>query len=264
MQLVGGDRRRPDQPPLVVVLLGYDGEQAAHAHPVAPHRQERLVAGLVHDGGARHDLGVLVPELEGVGGLDRPDQLDGPAAARAVIPAAHLGVRSPFVHGEVAVEDGIGDMVIAAVGPGDPRPAGPDLQVGDDPDPVLLLAGRAHITLDQAGVGGKVVLFEQAPTTRQPRLPVPGHEQERRPALVVEDGQALQEVGGGDTAVGEDVHHVADPRPAGGVVLDHRSGPGRRRPGCARRSPGWPPRRWRRTRRRNIARTSPPRPPRAP
>ena len=76
MDLEGGQGGRPHQAPVVVILLGHHRQQAGDAHAVAAHREDGLVAVLGHERGAGHHARVLGAQLERVGGLDGPDQVD--------------------------------------------------------------------------------------------------------------------------------------------------------------------------------------------
>ncbi len=113
-------------------------------------------------------------------------------------------------------------MVVSAVRAGDPRPRTAHAVVGHHPDPVPTVAVGTDVPLDQGGVVGEVRLLEQPPPAGEPGLPVPGQEEEGGTALGVDHRQALQHRRLGHVGIVEELDDLADPRPVGCVVLDHR------------------------------------------
>ena len=115
-------------------------------------------------------------------------------------------------------------------------PAPATREIGDHPDPLGLPAGRPDVTTHQGRMGGEVLVVEEPPTGGKAHLAVSRHEHYGGSSLVVEDCHRLEQIGGGHPAVGEEVHHLVDPRTRRSVVLDHRPGTVR-----TRRRGGVPP-----------------------
>ena len=158
------------------------------------------------------------------------------------------------------------DVVVLAIGPHDPWAGPGHLQVGHHPDAVLLLAGRADVPLGQGGIGVEVGVLEEPPPAGQAGLPLAGDHQQRRPPVIVEHGQALQEVGGRH-APGRRSRPTTSAIPGRSGVWCSVTGPAPEvSPGAAghRGRPGWPPRCWRRSRRTDRRRSGPRPPPRGP
>ena len=89
VHLVRGDRLRPGDAVLVVVLLDDRGHRPAEADPVGAHHERPFVPLLVEVRGAER-LGVERVELEDVADLDRGLELQGAAALRARVALARL------------------------------------------------------------------------------------------------------------------------------------------------------------------------------
>src|SRR6266849_8588608 len=77
----GGDRRRPDDPLCVVVLLDRGRGGPSHADPIAAHYHHPLLALLV-EVDRLHLLAVLGPQHEDVADLDAADDAQRLRAAR--------------------------------------------------------------------------------------------------------------------------------------------------------------------------------------
>ena len=99
------DRRRPDQTPLVVVLLGDRRHHPGHPDAVAAHGgPDRLAVRAEHVDG--EGVGEPAAELEDVPDLDAPPHGQRPGAAgRARVAGAHLGRLDRAVRGEVPPAD---------------------------------------------------------------------------------------------------------------------------------------------------------------
>ena len=111
--------------------------------------------------------------------------------------------------------------MVGPVGAGDPAAGPVDAEVGDHRDAVALVAHRAEEPLHQTGVRGEVGCFEQPPARREARLAVPGNEEDGGGTGVVQYGEALQDVPGGDIAVGKVLDHPLHAGAPGGVVFGH-------------------------------------------
>ena len=159
-----------------------------------------------------------------MGRFDRTDQVHVLAATRTGVPGHDLCIRSPLVDDEVPAEQGPADVVVRLVGSGDPAARTGHAQVGHHSDAGGLLAHRSDVPLDQGRMCGEVGIVEHPPPAGQPGFAVTGQKYEHRTPGVVDHGQALQEVGGGDRGVVEEPDDLIDTGALGCVMVhDGRS-----------------------------------------
>src|SRR6185437_2352186 len=87
--LEGSQRLRPDDPPLIVILLDGRGDDARHPDAIAAHEEGHFLAALIEYARLER-LAVLAAELEDVADLDAPGDLQASPAGRARISLAHV------------------------------------------------------------------------------------------------------------------------------------------------------------------------------
>ena len=224
---VRGEGGRPDQPAVVVVLLGHRGDDARHADPVAAHDHGVLVPGVVLVAGVER-LAVLGADLEDVADLDAPVDRERRPAAGARIAGRDADQLHPPVDGHVPPDDRVAHMTVGLVGAGDPAVIGVDRRVGDDD--VERRVVRAEVAAGQLGVGGEVVVVEEphpvggegAGEGELVDVPVAGDERGAEPRSVVavdRDDEALQQHRLGDV---EQLRDGGDAGPVRRVDGGHR------------------------------------------
>src|SRR6185312_12372362 len=74
-----GDRLRPDDPALIVILLDGCGNDPCHTDAITAHVHDHLAAALIENQ-ALHGLAVFAAQLEDMTHLDAPYHLESPAA----------------------------------------------------------------------------------------------------------------------------------------------------------------------------------------
>src|SRR5882757_5344909 len=83
------DRLRPDDAPLIVILLDGGGHDARHTDAVTAHVQRHFFAAFIQYH-ALHGLAVLLPQLEDVTDFDTPGDLQVPLPGGAGIAFDHV------------------------------------------------------------------------------------------------------------------------------------------------------------------------------
>src|SRR5690606_2837392 len=110
----GRDRVRPDDAPLIMVLLDGGGYDAGHTDAVAAHLHDpRLPLGVEH--GRAHRAAVLVAELEYLPDLDPARDRELAAAARARVAGDRVTQVRDFGQLHVAVPVDAAVVVVRAV-----------------------------------------------------------------------------------------------------------------------------------------------------
>ena len=116
--LEGGDRIRPDDAFVVVVLLNGRCHNAGNANAVAAHVHDHALAVLIQHGGV-HGGTVFVAELEDVAHFNATADLEGALAVRARVAFHHVTQVFDPVNGNVTLPVDAGEVIAVAVGAAD-------------------------------------------------------------------------------------------------------------------------------------------------